>query len=359
MGAATVENESPATAEECAAALGSAAENGKGLRIVGAGTKLGWGDRADTSQTALSTTRLNTIVEHNEGDLTAVLEAGVPLAVGQETFAAADQVLALDPPREEATVGGVISTADSGPLRARYGAARDLVVGMTVALPDGTLAKAGGKVIKNVAGYDLAKLFTGSYGTLGAIVQVSVRLHPLPPGTATASGETQDPIALAGAATELSHSPLEQQSLDVRWSEGRGALLVRFGGVAPRAQAEAAERLMATHELQTEIVEDDEALWRGQREGQRSPSGTVVKVSGVQTGLEAVLDAAQRHGAHMVGRAGLGLSWLRLEDRAPDEMARAVLELRRALEPAACMVLDAAPEMRAQLEPWSPLGPGA
>jgi FAD/FMN-containing dehydrogenase len=85
----------------------------------------------------------------------------------------------------------------------------------------------------------------------------------------------------------------------------------------------------------------------------------VVKISGVQTGLEAVLDAAQRHGAHMVGRAGLGLSWLRLEDRGPDEMAGSVLELRRALEPAACMVLDAPPEVRGQLEPWSPLGPGA
>ena len=104
-------------------------------------------------------------------------------AAAQERFAAAGQMLALDPPRRapSATIGGVVATGDSGPLRHRYGAARDLVVGITVALPDGTVAQAGGKVIKNVAGYDLAKLFTGSFGTLGLIAQVAVRLHPRPP----------------------------------------------------------------------------------------------------------------------------------------------------------------------------------
>ena len=101
------------------------------------------------------------------GDLTAVLEPGVLLADAQATFAKAGQMLALDPPDGGATVGGVVATADTGPLRARYGGPRDLVVGMRVALSDGTLAKSGGKVIKNVAGYDIAKLFAGSFGTLG------------------------------------------------------------------------------------------------------------------------------------------------------------------------------------------------
>ena len=105
-------------------------------------------------------------------------------------------MLALDPPlgdERRATIGGVMATADSGPLRHRYGGIRDLVVGVTVALSDGTLAKSGGKVIKNVAGYDLAKLFAGSYGTLGLIVRVAVRLHPLPPRTATAIGGERRP----------------------------------------------------------------------------------------------------------------------------------------------------------------------
>ena len=113
------------------------------------------------------------ILEHNEGDLTAVLQAGVPLAEAQAAFADKGQMFAVDPPLgagDAATIGGVMATADSGPLRHRYGGVRDLVLGITVALSDGTLAKAGSKVIKNVAGYDLGKLFTGSYGTLGLIV---------------------------------------------------------------------------------------------------------------------------------------------------------------------------------------------
>src|SRR5213082_3750683 len=108
-------------------------------------------------------------------------------------------MLALDPPGE-GTVGGLFATADSGPLRHRHGAPRDLVLGMTVALSDGTLARAGGKVIKNVAGYDLAKLYAGSFGTLGLIVEVVVRLHPRPTRTATVVGRTDDVSALSRAA---------------------------------------------------------------------------------------------------------------------------------------------------------------
>ncbi len=155
------------------------------VRVRGGGTKLGWGTPAQDPDLELSTASLDQLLEHNVGDLTAVLEPGVPLARAQERFAEAGQMLALDPPLGEggaATVGGVLATADSGPLRHRYGAPRDLVLGMTVVLADGTVARSGGHVIKNVAGYDIAKLFSGSFGTLGLILQVAVRLHPLPPG---------------------------------------------------------------------------------------------------------------------------------------------------------------------------------
>ena len=133
----------------------------------------------------LETGGLDRILEHNVGDFTAVLEAGVPFADAQQAFAEHGQRLAWDPPEggrdgRLATVGGIVATADSGPLRHRYGGVRDLVVGMNVVLSDGTIAKSGGKVIKNVAGYDVAKLFAGSFGTLGLIASVSVRLHPLP-----------------------------------------------------------------------------------------------------------------------------------------------------------------------------------
>ena len=125
----------------------------------------------------------------------------MPLARAQRQFASAGQMLALDPflgPADEATIGGIIASGDSGPLRHRYGAPRDLILGMTVALSDGTIARSGGKVIKNVAGYDLGKLFSGSFGTLGLILSVNVRLHPLPAATATALGVSADPERTGG-----------------------------------------------------------------------------------------------------------------------------------------------------------------
>ena len=231
MATAEVRRSAPASADELAAELGAADGS---VRVIGAATKLRWAPSAQPAL-ELSTTGLDRILEHNAGDLTAVLEAGVPLARAQERFREAGQMLALDPPDAGgATIGGIVATNDSGPLRARYGGARDLVVGMRVALADGTVAKSGGKVIKNVAGYDLAKLFTGSYGTLGAILEVSVRLHPLPPATATAVGHTRSAQLLAAGAAALSHARLEQMGLDARWGAGAGMVMARFGGVAAR-----------------------------------------------------------------------------------------------------------------------------
>jgi glycolate oxidase FAD binding subunit len=302
---------------ELAAALAEARGT---VRVHGAGTKLAWvSGEADVQ---LSTEDLDEIVEHNVGDLTAVLGAGVPLSVAQARFAEAGQMLALDPPDGGATIGGVVATNDSGPLRARYGGVRDLVVGMRVALADGTVAKSGGKVIKNVAGYDLAKLFAGSFGTLGAIVEVSVRLHPLPPDTATALLRSDDPDALGRAAVALSHARLEQLGLDVRWDAGEGAVLSRFGGAAAVPQAKAAARLLGDAEL----IEDDDGLWQAQRDAQRSPGGLVAKVSALQTDLPALLRLAREHDAVLVGRAGLGLHWLRLDEGHHDALLLALRE---------------------------------
>jgi glycolate oxidase FAD binding subunit len=330
---------------------------GEPVRIVGGGTKMSWG-RPVHAEREVSTAGLDQIVEHNAGDLTAVLEAGVPFAAAQERFAEAGQMLALDPPDRGATIGGVVATGDSGPLRARYGGPRDLVLGLRAALPDGSVVKSGGKVIKNVAGYDLGKLLAGAYGTLGAIVEVSVRLHPRPERTATAAGGTSSSDTLAAAALELMHAPLEHLSLDLRWGGGEGALMVRFGGATAGPQAEAALRLMEQAGLDGSLVEDDESIWSLQRDGQRSESGTVVRVSGTPSQTGELLSAVTRLGGRVVGRAGLGLSWIVLEDRAPEEAAAAVEELRRDLSPSPCVVLDAPPEVRESVDPWGPLDPG-
>ncbi len=339
-----------------AEALARAASRGEPVRPAGGATKIAWaGAGAVGKPIATAGTGIR---ELNPGDLTAVVEAGLPLAELAAATAAEGQMLALDPPLgpgERATIGGAVATNDSGPLRHRYGSARDLVVGITVALSDGTVAKAGGKVIKNVAGYDLAKLFTGSFGTLGAILDLSLRLHPLPPATATAIGHSGDPAALAAAAAQLSHAQIELQSLDVRWEAEAGAVLARFGGAAPLIPAQAAARALAGAGLTADVVEDDEALWAAQRQAQRSEAGTVVKVSARQSDLPVLLETARGLGAGVVGRAGLGLAWVTLE-RDPVEGLAA---LRRVLEPAPCVVLDAPPDVRLAVDVWGPQDPAA
>jgi glycolate oxidase FAD binding subunit len=344
----------PTSQEDFAAALRDAVGP---VRFVGGGTKVHWGAPTEPAL-ELSTLGLDRVVEHNAGDLTAVLETGVKLADAQALFAAEGQMLALDPPDPGGTtIGGLVATADSGPLRSRYGAARDLVLGMTVALSDGTVAKAGGKVIKNVAGYDLPKLFTGAFGTLGAILELSVRLHPLAPGTATAAGGTDDADALARAAMALTHAPIEHSGLDVRWGGGDGAVLCRLGGKTAVAQAEAAVRLIEESGIPGRVIEDDDAIWDRQREGQRSDEWAVVKVSSTQSQTARVLELATRLGARVVGRAPLGLFWVTLQDRSPDEAESAIAELRAELAPAPCVLLDAPAELRGRVDPWGAADP--
>jgi glycolate dehydrogenase FAD-binding subunit len=316
-------------------------------RVVGGRTKIGWGRPGPEPDLEISTAELDRILEHNEGDLTAVLQAGVPLAHAREQFAQANQMIALDPPDPGgATIGGIVATGDSGPLRHRYGAARDLILGVTVALPDGAVARAGGKVIKNVAGYDLAKLFTASFGTLGAIVEVAVRLHPVRP-TASAGGQSDRPEAVANAAIALAHSQLEAQALDVAWRGGRGGVLVRFAGAEAVPQAEAARRKLEDEGLESTLIEDDAAAWEAQRVAQRGD--LVVRVSALQTRLEDVLREAERLGGGVVGRAALGVCWVSLPAEAG---AEAVRSLRTALTPSPCVVLDAPEDVRAEVDPW-------
>ena len=346
--------QAPTTREELAQLLAAAGAEGTPVRFDGGASKAGWAAPAAEPQTDLPTTGLDRIVEHNAGDLTAVLEGGVTLAAAQAAFADAGQMLALDPPDNGATIGGIVATADSGPLRSRYGGVRDLVVGMRVALSDGTIAKSGGKVIKNVAGYDLAKLFAGSFGTLGAIVEVAVRLHPLQPASATAVGAASDMDDLSRAAIALSREPLEHAGFDVRWSEGGGMLLVRFAGAAPGPQAETAARLLGQAGLPAEIVEDDERLWSEQRARQRAGSEdeAVVRVSGLPTRLPALVAAVERVGGSLVGRAPLGLYWLRI----PEASAESLEALRSELEPSPCVFQDRPAAL--EVDPWGPVEEG-
>jgi glycolate oxidase FAD binding subunit len=342
---------SPKTFEQAAVGLAAAAAQGQAVRIRGGGTKLGWGAIAPEPAVELHTTALDRIVEHNVGDLTAIIQAGAPLARVRDELAAERQMLALDPPlgasSSKATLGGVIATADSGPLRHRYGGARDLILGITVALSDGTIARAGGKVIKNVAGYDIGKLFTGSFGTLGVILAACVRLHPLPVATATALAASGDPDVLSAAARALATAPLELEALDVAWRSGRGGILARAAGAEAGPRAKRIAELMSGAGLeQTDVAADDEALWARQRAGQRSRGRVIVRVGARPRELGAVLRAAEAAGCTVVGRAALGVSYVEVD---PD----AVAGLRAAMPPdAVTMLLDAPAELRESVDPW-------
>ncbi|MBW3581080.1 MAG: FAD-binding oxidoreductase [Actinobacteria bacterium] len=347
--------ETPSSPDEAGEVMRAAGAQGRRLRIRGGGTKSSWGTPTDPPDVVLSSERLDRVVEHNEGDLTAVLQGGVPLARAQEALADSDQMVALDPPLgngDGATIGGVVATGDTGPLRHRYGAPRDLILGITVALTDGTVARAGGKVIKNVAGYDLAKLFTGSFGTLGLIVEVVMRLHPRPPRTVTVLGCSDDPDALGAAASAVAHSPFGPECLDVSWREETGEVMARFGGTAPDAGAAEVMVLLQQAGLEARLAGDDDDRWDRQRARQRSTDGAVVRVSGLASELPRVVRSAREVGASLVGRAGLGLSWMALGQAEAGELVSAIEEVRRRLHPFPCVVLDAPVEVREKVEVW-------
>ena len=171
----------PASTHEIQEVLGYAAEGGLSVIPAGSGTKLGVGNPPEQVDLVLSTSRLDQVLEYEPADLTVTVEAGIRLATLQEGLAKHGQYLSLDPPyADRCTIGGMTATNASGPSRLRYGSTRDLVLGMRVVQSSGTVVKSGGKVVKNVAGYDLNKLYLGSFGTLGVIAEVSLKLQPLP-----------------------------------------------------------------------------------------------------------------------------------------------------------------------------------
>jgi glycolate oxidase FAD binding subunit len=154
------------------------------VTVRGAGTKRGWAAPGEPADLVIDTGRLADVVEHAAGDLVVTAQAGVALQALNHHVGQAGQWLALDPPEVGASIGGIVATGASGPRRLLYGTPRDLLIGITVVLADGTVARSGGKVVKNVAGYDLGKLFTGSFGTLGVIAECTFRLHPCAPARA-------------------------------------------------------------------------------------------------------------------------------------------------------------------------------
>jgi glycolate oxidase FAD binding subunit len=215
-GVAPASRVTPATREELAEALHAADERGESVAPLGGGTQLEIGMPPSRLDVAIETTGLNRLVEYEPADLTVTAEAGMRFWDLQRLLGEQGQFLALDPPaQEDATLGGLIATNASGPLRFAFGTARDVVIGTRVANPDGTLTHAGGRVVKNVAGYDLNKLYIGSLGTLGIVVELSFKVAPIPPATATVIGQFGSVGDVRGVIEELVRSTLSPLAIEL------------------------------------------------------------------------------------------------------------------------------------------------
>lgn len=206
----------PASVDQLAGAVRAAGATGAAVIPWGGGTRMSLGHPPRAADLVIQTTALDEIVEYEPADLTVTIQAGMTLAALQERLRAEGQMLALDPAAaDRATIGGLIAANASGPLRFMYGAARDLVIGTRVVNADGVVSKAGGRVVKNVAGYDLNKLYVGSLGTVGLVVELSFKLHPLPQnqGLLLAAFDRVEDAAAAVAA--LVRSPLGPAALEL------------------------------------------------------------------------------------------------------------------------------------------------
>jgi glycolate oxidase FAD binding subunit len=339
----------PGTAEELALALRWARDAGLKVTPRGGGTKMGWGNPPTACDLLLSTARLDRVNEHAWGDMTVIVEAGCRVADLQQALAEHGQHLALDPLwPERATVGGILSTNDSGTLRLRYGSLRDLVIGITVALPDGTLAKSGGKVVKNVAGYDLAKLFTGALGTLGVIVQAIFRLHPLARQTRSLTFDGS-PAALNRLLLAIQAAKLTPLGLQLRAAPGGAQLDVRFDGTPAgiQAQIDQVRRLAAPaaarDDAAAEVWTAHQAIWDGtaaagdaDADGAGGGAGApalVAKLSVLPAQIAAVCalverEATARSLAWQLVVQGVGAGYLRLAGEEP-ALRAALLALRQ------------------------------
>jgi glycolate oxidase FAD binding subunit len=220
----------PPRPEDLAEALAAAQADGKRVIVAGRGLRLDIGNPVAADRLIL-TTHLNRLIDYQPDDMTVTAEAGMTLAELQARLATHGQRLALDPAQPEATtLGGLVAANPDGPWRAAFGTVRDQLLGLSVAAPDGTMYKSGSRVVKSVAGYDLPKLFTGSFGTLGAITQVTLRVRPLPTATGAVLARWEKPDALEAAWQALRQAALEPAFFEVGADSAGAFLAMGFEG---------------------------------------------------------------------------------------------------------------------------------
>jgi glycolate oxidase FAD binding subunit len=366
----------PQTQAELADTIRSAAAKNWQVLPYGNGSKLDWAGLVGDSRSilAIQLAQMHQLIDHAMGDMTVTVEAGMRFADLQATLATSGQCLPVDPRfGAEATIGGVIATADTGSLRHRYNGVRDLLLGVTFVRADGELVKAGGRVVKNVAGYDLMKLLTGAYGTLGVISQVTLRVYPLPPLSQTVV-LTGEGMALAQLAQTVLSSTLTPTAIDwlnptamteLGLRSGMG-LIVRFQTVAEsiaeqsKRLREWAQQLNITAIVYPEVDEAD--LW--QRIGAIGETGAVICKMGAKGTAASILlpkIAEIAPAAMAIVHAGSGVGRLVLPDAsdvAATRMLCQVAEIRTLCQAAAgyLSILRAPVAVKQAIDLWGDIG---
>ncbi len=360
----------PNTTEELAQVLKMAHHNCWGVLICGSGSKLSWGSLVGSPNLVISTERLNKLIEHAAGDLTVTVEAGIKFAELKNILATVDQFIAIDPAYpESATIGGIIATADAGSLRHRYGGVRDMLIGLSFVRADGQIAKAGGRVVKNVAGYDLMKLFTGSYGTLGIISQVTLRIYPMPPSSATVA-LTGEPEGVATATKTLLASAMTPTAVDVISTQlvanlgiGKGmGLIVRFQSIPESVQQQSARLLELGQQLNLQSViytdREESEIWQKLPEQiwQKTAETAIICKIGVLPAVAVEiltqLDTLKRENGRGLIHASSGLGLLQLED------AKIIQDMRFRCQAKGgfLSILEAPPTIKQQIDVWGYTG---
>jgi len=360
----------PRTQAELAAVIACADSNNWRVLPFGSGSKISWGGLAKDVQVLVSTERLNQLIQHAVGDLTITVEAGTKFADIQTTLASVGQFLALDPSTpQSATIGGIVATADTNSLRQRYNSVRDQLLGISFVRADGQITKAGGRVVKNVAGYDLMKLFTGSYGSLGIITQVTFRVYPLPEAFASVvlSGEAE---AIASATSILRSSALTPTKADLLSTQlvanldiGKGlGLVTRFGSLSESVKQQSSRLVEVGQKLglqsATYTDRDEADLWQqlSTQIQNTQPNQTITcKIGVLPSTAVATLNQLDRiapqQGMGLI-HAGSGLGLLKFD--GPNVKTHTVLQMRTHCQTQGgfLTVLEAPVAFKQQLDVW-------
>jgi glycolate oxidase FAD binding subunit len=367
----------PAGPEEVSAVLADAARSDThGTNVIniiniiirGGGTKSEWGgkrgpDTPSANDILLTTARLNRIIAHRHGDLTATVEAGAVLDDVNRELERHGQWIPLDPVwPDRATIGGILATNDSGPRRHRYGTPRDLIIGIEIARADGVRAKAGGIVVKNVAGYDLGRLMTGSFGCLGVILSATFKLYPRSPASGTVVVERVSPASARAIVSALEQNQLTPTAVEMEMPPL--GLLIRFESIeaSVEQQTAVAARVAAAQGGRTTILRgaDEELRWRLHGERPWGGPGAVAKLTCLPADLAAILEeiaAAENCAVEAVGRAGVGVLLVRIDGDVQSQ-SRLVGALRRRHHPGngSVVLLRASDELASAVGVWGPMG---